>query len=627
MELGDGSSASTSAQRKVALDATAEVLDDTESKDLAVKPTKDVLLHRIQAVEQLLEQTEAKIRARVKALAEENAKPAAQSHGLAALPNRIQPSSDTAITKQEVQRSELALITERVLQHNREKAAFAHALVKQHWRPEQTPRRAEENWILALRSAVSGEERNDNKRTASNLGSLETSSGMPMETFVEDSMVISIFHDLYRWHRRYCRALQTQYDALYAQWRQRLRQWDAQRQEREVEQARDRDRYLFLAARGLDTSALAQQRTSVLADLDTYLFEIEMDGGTAGGQSRWARNLAVIPDQEWLPCSTARNDGGSVRVLDPTAAYREAQIINPWTAWEQRVFIEKFLIYYKDFYTIASFLAFKTTADCVLFYFQNKLRLGLREAYRTYQRLRRANIPVQLFFTADSMPYLLWADHTVPLLTSLIPAGAPRTPGMGQRPLAVAASSGVVGVLSAFERPWSEDEVGQFFRALTQFGSNFRAISSFLGTRTARECAEFFRMNRRRLGLDRFLPLKELTTKAFHRAANESTGARSETDVDAQESLREERPGGGGTPVADVAVTRGTSGPVPSRGSSFAVWTPEEEIQFAEAFSELGADWRRLAELIPSKTPEQIYNYWQQQALSTIRQSRRGRSG
>ncbi|KAF6000720.1 hypothetical protein F1559_002143 [Cyanidiococcus yangmingshanensis] len=620
-----------------------------------MNPTKDELLRSIHQVEEALQRVEVELETRLSVLAKERAKAPKQSRKPVCSAGQRQ-GADTKDAWVTVESSELAAAIEQVMRGSREKAAFAHALVHQHWTGgANTSRTLQTNefstslplWYNVSRfrkdhdgqvrdvpdeTSISDRVRKETTETQG-LGNaahrLDAQPSSSLAPLLDKPAVISIFHDLYRWHRRYGRALRNQYDKLYAEWRQRLRQVEAQRHEREVERARDRDRYLFLAARGLDTTALAQQRTTVLADLDTYLFEIEMDGGTAGGQSRWERNLAVIPDQEWLPCSTARFDGGSARLVDPAAAYRASQVINPWTAWEQRVFIEKFLVYYKDFHAIASFLEFKTTADCVLFYFQNKLRLELREAFRTYQRLRRANIPVQLSFTTDSVPYLVWSDHTTPLLASLVPAGTSVTSVMGQRPLAVAASSGVVGVLSAFERPWSEDELGLFLRALTQFGSNFRAIASYLGTRTARECADLFRMNRRRMGLDRFLPLKELESKAIGRTTNETAIARNDAKVDDHEGVSgpTRRPAGARPSAVDPVASRGAPGSGPSRGSSFAVWTPEEEIQFAEAFSDIGADWRRLAELIPSKTPEQIYTYWQQQALSAVRQSRRGRSG
>jgi len=623
--------------------------------EASYKEKKAHLLRRIQEIEEALRQTEEKLRTcQQRAATAQESSVATESYADVGASRGPSAPVDSVLECRE-----LADIVEQVLGDSRKAVAAAHERLAQHlpgtdqldaleWetalvagstavadllvhKQEHAADHALQYWSDTMRSTVivpSGTIAASGAAGVSpNVGARERHPSESLTSYPKDaslltaerSVLMQVFRDLYRWHRKYARALRHQYDALTAAWRQRLRRAESQRDERERARTQYRDRYLFLAARSLDTSALSQQRTTVLADLDTYLFEIEMDGGTAGGRSRWSRNLAPIPDQEWLPCSTARYDGGSVLVKDAVAAYQEAQLVNPWTAWEQRIFIEKFLMYYKDFRTIASFLDFKTTADCVLFYFQNKLRLGLRGAFRTYQRLRRANVPVQLCFDADSVPFLVYASQPISLW---VPASDTKTP-------AVAASSGVVGVLSAFERPWTEDELGLFYQGLSQFGTNFRAIASFLGTRTARECAEFFRMNRRRLGLDRYLPLQEREPEVSQLPEGEAapTKGDGERDTSVHGKQAERRGNVAASTALEWSGSRGTAVAGSGRGSAFAIWTPEEEILFAEAFSELGADWRRLADRIPSKTPEQIYTYWQQQALSEARQSRRSRSG
>lgn len=50
-----------------------------------------------------------------------------------------------------------------------------------------------------------------------------------------------------------------------------------------------------------------------------------------------------------------------------------------WTEAEQKVFIDKFLINPKNFRKIASYLPFKSTADCVAFYYRSKKRLRLKQ--------------------------------------------------------------------------------------------------------------------------------------------------------------------------------------------------------------------------------------------------------
>lgn len=58
-------------------------------------------------------------------------------------------------------------------------------------------------------------------------------------------------------------------------------------------------------------------------------------------------------------------------VEDPCAVEKERSTINPWTAEERELFIDKLAIFGKNFSKIASFLEHKTMADCVEFYYKN----------------------------------------------------------------------------------------------------------------------------------------------------------------------------------------------------------------------------------------------------------------
>lgn len=58
-------------------------------------------------------------------------------------------------------------------------------------------------------------------------------------------------------------------------------------------------------------------------------------------------------------------------VEDPCVVEKERSMMNPWTAEETYVFIEKLAAFGKDFRKIASFLDHKTVADCIEFYYKN----------------------------------------------------------------------------------------------------------------------------------------------------------------------------------------------------------------------------------------------------------------
>ncbi|CAO2817844.1 unnamed protein product [Amaranthus hypochondriacus] len=58
-------------------------------------------------------------------------------------------------------------------------------------------------------------------------------------------------------------------------------------------------------------------------------------------------------------------------VEDPCAIEKERSLINPWTAEEKEIFMDKLSIHGKDFRKIASFLDHKSTAECIDFYYKN----------------------------------------------------------------------------------------------------------------------------------------------------------------------------------------------------------------------------------------------------------------
>ncbi|KAE9611414.1 hypothetical protein Lal_00011557 [Lupinus albus] len=78
---------------------------------------------------------------------------------------------------------------------------------------------------------------------------------------------------------------------------------------------------------------------------------------------------ALILDEKEKLFSKFISSNGLVE--DPLAIEKERTMINPWTAEEREIFLEKYAVFGKDFHKIASFLDHKTTADCVEFYYKN----------------------------------------------------------------------------------------------------------------------------------------------------------------------------------------------------------------------------------------------------------------
>ena len=65
-------------------------------------------------------------------------------------------------------------------------------------------------------------------------------------------------------------------------------------------------------------------------------------------------------------------------VEDPVGEYLTSQITNPWSEEEQQIFVQKFKLFPKQFGVIATFLENKSIEDVIKYYFQNKIRLNLK---------------------------------------------------------------------------------------------------------------------------------------------------------------------------------------------------------------------------------------------------------
>lgn len=84
---------------------------------------------------------------------------------------------------------------------------------------------------------------------------------------------------------------------------------------------------------------------------------------------KYLKMPALILDDREKNASRFISTNGLIE--DPCAFEKERTMINPWTAEEREIFLDKLATFGKDFSKIASFLDHKTTADCVQFYYKN----------------------------------------------------------------------------------------------------------------------------------------------------------------------------------------------------------------------------------------------------------------
>lgn len=92
-------------------------------------------------------------------------------------------------------------------------------------------------------------------------------------------------------------------------------------------------------------------------------------------------------------------------VEDPVMVEMERKGMNPWSAEEKKMFLEKFAVYNKNFSKIASHLEYKTTADCVEFYYRNQKSEDFEKIRRRQQlKKRRDYSRVRGSYLATGLP-------------------------------------------------------------------------------------------------------------------------------------------------------------------------------------------------------------------------------
>lgn len=207
------------------------------------------------------------------------------------------------------------------------------------------------------------------------------------------------------------RRLSKEYSDLLAIWKKKTKQARDKRSRDKREACRDRDRFLLRTIMGeeaLSTARTSSGRatTKVIAgvtpggqvgssqqerndQIDASLKEIELAGGTPGADATWSRTLAEIPEQraDFVPI-----DCGSVLIVDPVAEYVNSATVNPWSREETFVFLDKYVLYPKNFRRIASFIEHKSVGDVIRFYYENKLRLGLKQLSQKRKAAKRTHL-------------------------------------------------------------------------------------------------------------------------------------------------------------------------------------------------------------------------------------------
>ncbi|KAJ3392429.1 nuclear receptor corepressor 2 [Entophlyctis sp. JEL0112] len=221
-------------------------------------------------------------------------------------------------------------------------------------------------------------------------------------------------------------------------------------------------------------------------------------------------------------------------VFDPAEelAASNALLESKWTEKERDLFCYKLVQYGKDFPKISACLGNKTTQDCVEYYYREKFscnfKLLLRKAANSRANLRRRmnnlakkanakNLSNQSAQdsqgSAEQLSVVAEAETEVnttviqPAVETQLKPTAADTPAKSkpksrQSQLQIEETSkfNVAGVADSAR--WTVDEKSRALQAFEQFGRNFLAISTAVGSKTILNCEDFYNSYKRKLNLD-----------------------------------------------------------------------------------------------------------------------------
>jgi len=409
-------------------------------------------------------------------------------------------------------------------------------------------------------------------------GSLEIAQGGDVQSHVESYIQREKESQLEK-----IRTLREQYFTLKDAWIERIRKMDRLRSKEGNSSCRERDVWLMRAIRGVDHVKVPRNRgpgssPSTGSSSEEGDTRVEGENGkqaNATVEGFQSLTAAVIPGQigQFEPF-----EGGNVLYENPIEESYFDSLVNPWTRAERIIFLKKFLQYGKNFRKIATFLEYKTTEDVVRYYFRNKLKLNLKLLAREYMGTRQQSwkassaILACSGFPADSVTRRWILDNF---------KGVKKPPEQSD-------STAVDSSVSAYQRRDTNtpqtlsNMIGRNFetqgkRVLREFGLQ----SIIQQTPSFRNSIVCHSVGRDGLIVPYYLIEKMKMKRQL-------------------ENLIAQRRSGAWT-------VEGKKGKVDVKKYH---WTAKEKNTFFRLVKELGCDWEKIAEQIPTKSPLQLRAFY-----------------
>ena len=459
--------------------------------------------------------------------------------------------------------------------------------------------------------------------------------------------------------------LSMEFDTMYRTWQEHLSKWEANQRKKQDKLIGKQGLQNF-KKRMMIAHQTEEQPLNHLAmgDYDptilpfTYLFPHE--------DFRFLKTLAKVPDM--IMDDRQRTEIKYVdnnRVFeDSLQSIRNRNNLNPWTFAEKEIYLQRFIEFPKQFGKIAAYLPNKTAQDCVLFYYLNKKPLKLKSMIKAHnnhmKKLQKKN---QLINSGSreslpipALPAPNYDQHPHDQMDTMQTSQSP-VPMTGDIPPANPSLGKYVEFEESF---WDPSDLQRTKEMFLDIGKDFAKISEMVGSKSILQVRNLFLAYKRDLGIDlssaesiadggsrnerkRSKQLRDRSRQAsiapdiiveepappkvkIEKAPTIESAPPSATvsnieKIEKKKSIKRGRPTKpNGKPQGDedqpespgkVNTTSDTEAGKKDKKKHISYWTAKEKGEFLKHFTVHGRNWKALADALPTKSENQIRNYYQ----------------
>lgn len=325
-------------------------------------------------------------------------------------------------------------------------------------------------------------------------------------------------------------------------------------------------------------------------------------GGTS--TTAYIKSLAIVPPLLKYPEREFIFESKNSQIEDPVKENKEVIMVEQsWTIEDKKIFMKKFSQYPKDYRKIQQYLPNKTMGDLINFYYNNKNKnKDLMEIIKSLKNSKKYTKKV-----IDEGPT---ARNT--LNSSELTARELRSLGvtpLQAKEMGYLRSRGSNDFIVENDKPkkdderlrWTEHEKSHYLELFAIHGRNFAEIAKNIKVKNEAQCKNFYNNYKKRLNLDNLLTPEQ-------KNANQKKKPGKKPQLPIPFPTNQVLPSEEDHEVNDPSYQTTEKG---KKKRQISYWSQDEKDRFMQLYNDHGRDWKKIAELIPTKTQSQVKNFFQ----------------